>query len=102
MKKQTAPIADTTEDQLRALIAECHQIIREDVLPHAAKVQDDTDRRFYMNSVIELVRIAATVGDTIGRLRAGGAIEQRQRITVERVQSLPALPACPTPQGEGG
>jgi hypothetical protein len=100
MKKQTA-LTDTTEDQLRALIAECHQIIREQIVPYAASAESDTNRRFYMGSVVDLVRIAAAVGDTIGRLRAGGAIEQRQRITVERVQTAPALPACPTPRGEG-
>lgn len=99
MKK---PVLQDTEAQLGALIAECHHMIREVALPAAATARNDLERRLYLSSAIELVRIAATVADTVGRLRGGSAAEHRQRITVERIEKRPALPACPTAEGEGG
>ena len=101
--RKSPTTADTTEARLEALIAECHQIIRDVVLPSATAVDSDMERRRYLDSAVELVRSATTVGDTVARLRGGAAAgEHRQRITVERVQALPALPGCPTPRGEGG
>lgn len=94
--KKTDTNTDKTESRLEALIAECHQIIREIVLPATAVARDDIERRRYLDSAVELVRTGAAVGDTIARLRGGVAAEHRQRITVERIHTLP------TPEGEGG
>lgn len=100
MKKPDST-TDTAQAQLEALIAECHQIIRKVVLPSATDTDDGRERRQYLNCAVELVRIGATVGDTVARLRGAAAAEHRQRITVERIQALPALP-YPTPRREGG
>lgn len=92
---------DTTEALLQSLIAECHAVIRDVALPSALGTDDGGERRRYLYCVIDLVRIGASVGDSVARLRGGGG-EARQRITVERVQSL-ALPApLSTLKGEGG
>jgi hypothetical protein len=93
---------DTTEALLQSLIAECHAVIRDVVLPSALGTDDGNERRRYLGCVSDLAGIGASVGDTIARLRGGGGVEARQRITVERVQSL-ALPApLSTQKGEGG
>jgi hypothetical protein len=77
---------DHTEALLQGLIAECHQIIRDVVVPAAQGAGTDSDRRYYLNSVVDLVRIANASGDTVARLRGGVHQELRQRITVERIE----------------
>jgi len=100
MKTQTLlpPAApDHTEALLQGLIAECHAIIREAVLPGIREADDHHHRRLYIHSITDLVESAAKLSDAIGRLRGTApAPEVRQRITVERVQRLSSA------EGEGG
>jgi len=93
------PDVDPAEALLHALIAECHAIIRDDVVP-ASRIAQEFDRTRYYHSVVDLVGIANSSVDAITRLRGGGATpELRQRITVERVQPLIANPHAD--RGEG-
>jgi hypothetical protein len=87
---------DQTEILLQELIADCRAVIRDVVLPYAHATRDDGERRRYIESAMGLMKIATSVADSIGRLRGGQASEQRQRIIVERVQTLSHS------QGEGG
>jgi hypothetical protein len=88
---------DQTEALLQGLIAECHAIIREAVLPGIRETDDHHARRYYIHSVTDLVESATKLGDAIGRLRGTAPTpEVKQRITVERIQRLSA------PEGEGG
>lgn len=80
---------DQTEGLLQSLIAECRQIIRDVVLSSAQATADDAERRRYLVSAVELMKIGASAGDAIARLRGGATPELRQRITVERVLSAP-------------
>jgi hypothetical protein len=100
MTKQTLippPAVDTTETLLQGLIAECGEMIREHVRP-AIEATDDPYRKSHLvHAAIDLMKTGAVVADSIGHLRGGQqAPELRQRITVERIQSLS------TPKGEGG
>jgi hypothetical protein len=100
MKTQTIlpPAApDETEALLQGLIAECHAVIRDAVLPGIRDTDDHGYRRYYIHSITELMETATKLGDAIGRLRGTAPTpEIRQRITVEKVQRLSA------PEGEGG
>ncbi len=82
---------DATEALLQALIAQCHQIIREVVVPHAEAAQTINDRLRYLDQVSHLVRNATAIGDTVARLRGGTTQETRQRIVVERIEKSAAL-----------
>jgi len=95
MKKPTANIADQTEAQLQALIAECQEMIHTLVVPAVAAAGSDAWRVQYLRSAMEIVQTGAKVGDSIARLRSGGTVEHRQRITVERVNTASGR------QGEG-
>jgi hypothetical protein len=88
MTRQTLspPGAGQTEVLLLDLIGECHAIIREFVLPAAQAENGGVQRRRYLACAVELVRIAAAVGDAIARLRDAG----------ERIKHLSP------PRGEGG
>jgi len=100
MKNQIVIAPDSTEQTetlLQGLIAECHHIIRDMVLPSAQATAEDHERRRYLASAVELVRIAATVGDTLVRLRGGTTQETRQRIVVERIEKSAALIDIPEP-----
>lgn len=103
MTKQT-PIPpaepDPTEELLRALIAECSAMIREQVRPAFDATAERHEKCGYAAAAVSLVKIAARVGDTVARLRGEAAPELRQRITVERIQRL--SPANPQERGEGG
>jgi hypothetical protein len=94
MKTQTAlpPTEhDQTEALLQGLIAECHAIIRDAVLPGIRETDEHNHRRYYIHSVTDLVESATKLSDAIGRLRGTQPQpEIRQRITVERVQKLAA------------
>ncbi len=78
--------ADPIESQLQALIAECHRIIRDVVVPSAEQARTVDDRLRCLDTVTQLVRDAAMVGDTVARLRGGFTEERRQRIVVERIE----------------
>jgi hypothetical protein len=99
MKKEPVLVEspDSTEALLQSLIAECHAIIRDDVMPAARAMTEDFERRRYYESVVALVGIAAGVGDTLARLRGGAMAESRQRITVERIETVPAQPLLAIP-----
>jgi len=93
MKNQIVIAPDSTaetEALLQGLIAECHQIIREVVVPSANAAAEDHERRRYLQTAAELVRVGAAVGDTLARLRGGVTQETRQRIVVERVEKTAA------------
>lgn len=77
---------DETEALLQGLIAECRQIIREVVVPAARDARDDDEKRRYLDTAIDLVRIGATVGEAAARLRTGTTAQTHHRITVERIQ----------------
>jgi hypothetical protein len=87
MKKPTATVTDTTEAQLQALIAQCQDMVRTLVLP-AAATADNGWRIQYLRSAMEIVKTGAEVGDSIARLRGGGASQHRQHITVERIDTV--------------
>jgi hypothetical protein len=94
MKTQTIlppTAADQTETLLQGLIAECHAVIRDVVLPAVHEPGDHHSQRYYINSITDLVDSATKLSDAIGRLRGGVPTpEVHQRITVERVQKLAA------------
>jgi hypothetical protein len=91
MTKQIAlpPLDTDTETLLQGLILEAHAIIREEVRPALASATDPYERARAVEAAVKLVQIGATVGDTIARLRFGEATEMRQKITVERIASIP-------------
>ncbi len=82
------PPATDTETLLQGLIIELHQIIRDQVRPAINACDEGVEQRQFVHSAVSLTQIAATVGDTIARLRSGGTTEARQRITVERIQRV--------------
>jgi hypothetical protein len=82
---------------LQGLIEECRQIIRDVVVPAARDARDCDERRRYLNSAVDLVRIGATVGESIARVRGGTTQQTHHHITVDRV--VHALPA--PGKGEG-
>jgi hypothetical protein len=92
MKNAPVPAAPTnlsntsTEDLLDGLIAEVHAVIREIALPAVVGAEDDSERRRYLATVMELVRTGAAVGEAVAKLRPGS--EARQKITVERLERL--------------
>lgn len=83
---------EATEVLLQSLIAECHQIIHDLVVPAARSSRDHEERRRYLDTAMELLRTGATVGEAVARLRGGVVNQTQHRIIVERVQSA----------GEGG
>lgn len=98
--------SENAEALLEGLIAECHAMIRDVIRPGMAECDHD-DRREYLASASGLMDSAVKLGDVVGRLRGNGATpEVRQRITVEKVQSLPdrrtkPVPQISAPKGEG-
>jgi hypothetical protein len=105
MKKQTellAPIDNNTESLLQGLIREVHTIVREDIRPVIAEIDEPNDKVHMIGSAIRMIGCAVSISDAINRLHGGGvaAPEIRQRITVERVASAPQ--AAIQQQGEGG
>lgn len=103
----TSPTGNT-QALLEALIAECHAVIRDDIRP-AYTSATALERSGYIHAVSELADSAVKLGDAVGRLRGTAPQpEIRQRITVEKVQSLPpakgrgAIRQLSTPRGEGG
>ena len=97
MENQIAPQPeDPIEALLQGLIAECHAIIRDEILPAA---RDDKYKSFqnHISDVTHVMDTAVKLADAVGRLRRPEppAPELRQRITVEKIQSLPAPPTGP-------
>ena len=81
------PIRET-EDLLRGLIAECGAMIREQIRPAIDNEEDVYRKGRLVGDVVRLVDISAKLAESIARLRGHPAPEQRQRITVERVQTI--------------
>jgi hypothetical protein len=96
MKKPIDTTHDKTEAQLQALIVQCQEMVRTLVLPAAAAADSDSWRVQYLRSAMEIVQTGAQVGDSIARLRGGGAGQHRQHITVERINTVSSG------DGEGG
>jgi hypothetical protein len=89
--------AGTTEDLLNGIIAELHFLMREVALPSALGM-DESERRRFLGSAMDLATTGAKVGKTIAKLRSSSrVVEMRQRHYVERVERL--LPP-PTPLPE--
>jgi len=86
-----------SEQLLQGLIEECRLIIRDVVVPAARDADDIDDRRRYLSCAVDLVRIGATVGEAIARVRGGTAQETHHRITVDRVVRPLSAPG----EGEG-
>jgi len=107
METPNDPLEDThddpTEALLHGLIAECHAAIRDVIMP-AARQAEHSDRRHYIGSVTHLMDSAVKLGDAIGRLRGTAPQpEMRQRITVEKIQTLPSQSRrISSTRGEGG
>jgi hypothetical protein len=105
MKKPTellAPIDNNTESLMQGLIREVHTIVREDIRPVIAEIDEPNNKVHMIGSAIRMIGCAVSISDAINRLHGGGvaAPEIRQRITVERVASAP--PSAIQQQGEGG
>ncbi len=75
--------------------AECHAIIRNEIIPGARDGSYDKSLHSHIDDVTEVMRTAVKLADAVGRLRRPepSPPELRQRITVEKIQSLP--PAGP-------
>jgi hypothetical protein len=91
MKNQLAPkTVACTEALLDGLIAECHAIIRDELIP-TLRTMKPMDQRSQVFAVTDLMTTAVKLGDAVGRLRGTAPTpEIRQRIAAERVKSLPA------------
>jgi len=94
MKNQIVPStepADPTEALLQGLIAQCHAVIRDDILPAARDGKYD-DWHDHISDITDVMETAVRLADAVGRLRRPEPAppELRQRITVEKIQSLPA------------
>ena len=76
-------VADT-ETLMNELIAECREYVRLMGESMMAPEHEPHTRWKFLEMVVELVKTGAGVGDTVARLRNGGASETRQRIIVER------------------
>jgi hypothetical protein len=98
MKHQVTPppeITATTEALLEGLIAECHAIIRDGILPAVQAGKYDHWHN-HIQDVTDMMEAAVKLADAVGRLRRPEPPpELRQRITVEKIQSLPAPKAAP-------
>lgn len=94
--KKPMPQTDKAEARLEALIAECQEMIRTLVVPAVAAADSDAWRVQYLRSAMEIVKTGAEVGDSIARLRGGGANQHRQHITVEHINTVSSG------DGEGG
>lgn len=95
--KPVPPPLDT-EAELNGLIAECRFLLHEVAFHSARLTYDPGDRIRFLSAAESLARTAATVGDTVSRLRNGGSEpalvhEHHQLVTVEHVQT--------TRRGEG-
>ena len=90
-----AELPQTTEALLEGLVAECHALIRAEIVP-AARKADDADRIDYLRCAAQMMETAVKLADAVGRLRGTAPQpELRQRITVERVQGPPAPQSTP-------
>ena len=79
---------EDTEAQLRGLIAECAAMIREQLRP-AMDAEDDIYKKGHLvGDAVRLMQTGGGLAEAIARLRGNPAPEQRQRITVERVQTI--------------
>jgi hypothetical protein len=90
------PPPSDTESLLNGLIAECRFLMHEVAFNSARLTYDPEDRIRFLGSAESMARAAATVGDTIGRLRAHGAppvATHRHELVYMHVQS-------PSPGGE--
>lgn len=87
------------ETLLKGLMLECRELVRgsANVIcnPQYPELHDD-----YFGMLKGAVALSAQLAEAVAKLRQGGAVEERcQRIIVERIERVPALPA---PGGEGG
>ena len=92
MENQIAPqTEDPTEALLQGLIAQCRAIIQDEILP-AARAGQYKDWQSHIRDVTDVMDTAVKLADAVGRLRRPEPPppEMRQRITVEKIQSLPA------------
>ena len=82
---------DPIEALLQGLIADCRILIRDEILP-AARAGKYKDWQNHIRDVTDVMDTAVKLADAVGRLRRPEPPppEMRQRITVEKIQSLPA------------
>jgi hypothetical protein len=87
--------ASDTETELNSLIAECRFLMREIAFNSARLTYDAGDRIRFLSSAESMALTAAKIGDTIGRLRGGGApaVEtRRHEMVYTHVQPTPPPP----------
>lgn len=92
------PAASDTETELNGLIAECRFLMREIAFNSARLTYDADDRIRFLSAAESMALTAAKIGDTVGRLRGGGApvVEtRRHELVYTHIQSSP-----PSPPGE--
>ena len=68
---------------LEGLIAECHFLMRELVLPSAMESADPEERRRFLSTAMELAQTGATVAKTVAKLRRGVSPATASRISKE-------------------
>lgn len=86
------------ETLLKGLMLECRELVR-GTANVICNPQYDSLHGDYFHMLKGTVELSARLGEAIARLRQDGAVEERcQRIIVERIERVPALPA---PGGEG-
>jgi hypothetical protein len=71
------------ERLLEGLIAECHFLMREVVLPSAIQSVDAEERRRFLGSAMEIAQMGATVAKTVAKLRRGSSPAKASRISKE-------------------
>lgn len=92
------PVATKAEEVLTKLITECHFMMKEVAFRSMCQCSDPSDRRRFMDSAMDFAKTGAEVAGAIAVLRGGSPVrETRQRIMVERVETMPA-----SATGEGG
>ncbi len=96
--QSSRPPPSDTESELNGLIAECRFLMREVAFASACLTYDPGDRIRFLSAAESMARTAATIGDTVGRLRGGGApvVESRRHELVYTHVQVPP----PSPLGE--
>lgn len=84
------PVAAKAEEMLTKLIFECHFMMKEVAFRSMCQCIDPTDRRRFMDSAMDFAKTGAEVAGAIAVLRGGSPVrETRQRIVIERLESVP-------------
>jgi len=94
------PAAGDTESELNGIIAECRFLMREVAYASACLTYDPKDRIEYLTSAQNMALTGAKVGETVAKLRAGGAqiVEtRRHELVYTHVQAAALQASHPLP-----